>query len=390
MEEVLQLIPIKHDVFTYIFFLGSVQAFFLALIVGWKSQCSDRILILLCSFLVFIGALILDLFLVRSGHMRRMLWYNDITEWMVLGIGPLLYLISKSLISKKPILKKNILLHFSIPLFYLCYQLFYIFQPIEHKYNAYVGSFHKTLDFLSYEASIPSDPLLLKQYFERILLASILAYAIAGGILMVRSTKFPNWREVLVSDSKYTFILWSFGSLVFNGIVVTFLFLMMEESESHLFIGIMLTVEVSMLYLLFIGASNVFSSSWVADKYDTSGMKHRTAVDIFKQIEDLMDREKPYLMARYGLRDLAMTLDIPSNHVSQAINSSKAQNFNEYINMLRIQSAIELLEGGKSKTLTIEGIGKEVGFSSKSSFYAAFKKVTGSTPLIYDRELNAQ
>jgi YesN/AraC family two-component response regulator len=59
-------------------------------------------------------------------------------------------------------------------------------------------------------------------------------------------------------------------------------------------------------------------------------------------------------------------------------------NFNELTNKFRFEEVKMLLENAKQ--YSIEGIGYEVGFASKSSFYTLFKKHTGLTPKDYIRK----
>ena len=386
IDEALQLIPIRHDAFTYIFLIGAVQSFFLSLVVSWHARWHNQILVLLSFFLFTMGALILDLYLARSGMMRGVLWYNDSTEWMVLCLGPSLFLISEGLLSKSKLSFRRVTLHFTIPAIYFCYQFFYILQPIEHKYNAYINSFHPDLPLLEYVSYFQSDPLSLKHRFERLLLISILSYAVAGFINMLRNDRFPKWTEILTSYNKYTFILWSFGSLIFNGVALIILFILTEEDTSHIFTGVMLSAEVFLLSILFLSGSNIFTSSWVADKYDTSGIKDISVHSIMEGITRIMEEEPSYLIQKYSLNDLAGAMGLPANHISQAINVAQGKNFSDYINGYRIRAAMKVIEEGGSDHLTIEGIGHEVGFSSKSAFYGAFKKVTGQTPLAFKNE----
>ncbi len=53
---------------------------------------------------------------------------------------------------------------------------------------------------------------------------------------------------------------------------------------------------------------------------------------------------------------------------------------NNYINSFQEEYAKELFASDKYKNLSIEGIGMEAGFHSKSTFYAAFRKIEGTTP----------
>jgi AraC-like DNA-binding protein len=47
---------------------------------------------------------------------------------------------------------------------------------------------------------------------------------------------------------------------------------------------------------------------------------------------------------------------------------------------LRIDYAKEILINGEAEKLSMDGISNKAGFSSRSTFYTAFKSVTGSTP----------
>jgi YesN/AraC family two-component response regulator len=70
-----------------------------------------------------------------------------------------------------------------------------------------------------------------------------------------------------------------------------------------------------------------------------------------------------------------------------AINKHYHKNFNTYINEFRIKKAQELLKTDILADLSIEGLSREVGFHSKASFYTAFKKATGRTPMTYHTEV---
>jgi len=86
--------------------------------------------------------------------------------------------------------------------------------------------------------------------------------------------------------------------------------------------------------------------------------------------------EKPDLT----ILDISEGINIHPKRISGAINNNLNQNFNTYINSFRIEKAKALLNSEATHNLSIEGIGSEVGFQSKSTFYDAFKKVTGTTP----------
>jgi len=91
-----------------------------------------------------------------------------------------------------------------------------------------------------------------------------------------------------------------------------------------------------------------------------------------------------------GYRDSELSLSTLSKHigklpnyVSQSLNMQLEQTFFDYVNRWRVQDAMRLLEQSSENVLTISN---EVGFNSRSSFYTAFKKVTGNTPTAYRKQ----
>ena len=386
MEEALHLIPIRQDVYTLIFWSASWLSFFLSAVILFKSKLKSQIFILLAFVQFIMGALVYDLYLARSGHMKNALWYNDITEWMVLCIGPGLFLLSKILLSKKSVRPNEIFGNFAAPLLYLTYQLFYIVQPIEAKYNAYVDSFHKGIPLLKCASDIPSDPLYLKSEFEKLILLSVVGYAIAAARMVFKNPSFPKGRELFREFSRFSFIVWSLGSLFFNGILLFLLFVFMEEDQSHIYIGLVVSIEIIALTGFFILSSKAFTTTWVTDKYDTSSLSKKKVASIIDMVEKAILNESMFLKPGLSLKDLSESLNVPSNHISQAINVDRNQNFNDYVNSFRINAAIQLIQSEVSNQLTMEGIGKQVGFSSKSAFYGAFKKATGKTPTQFKSE----
>ncbi len=110
---------------------------------------------------------------------------------------------------------------------------------------------------------------------------------------------------------------------------------------------------------------------------------------LMMKIENHMTRTESFMNPDLTIMDLAEGINGHPKSVSIAINSNSKQNFNSYVNQFRIEKAISLLTKKKMENLSIEGIGKEAGFHSKSAFYSAFKKFTGTTPSKYKENVIA-
>jgi AraC-like DNA-binding protein len=104
---------------------------------------------------------------------------------------------------------------------------------------------------------------------------------------------------------------------------------------------------------------------------------------LMNQIEDYVVSTESFMSAELTIIDLAEKLKEHPKRISTAINTILNKNFNTYINQHRIKKAERLLKNKSLDNFSIEGIGKEVGFNSKSAFYSAFKKMTGMTPTAY-------
>jgi len=103
------------------------------------------------------------------------------------------------------------------------------------------------------------------------------------------------------------------------------------------------------------------------------------------QLEALMVNEKLYLNDGIKLNDLAIALKTNQAYLSQLINKHYSMSYTEYINSFRIKEACLLIQNNTNKSFTIDHLYSKLGYKSKSTFYAAFKKQTGVTPAEYIR-----
>lgn len=92
---------------------------------------------------------------------------------------------------------------------------------------------------------------------------------------------------------------------------------------------------------------------------------------------------KYYTNPDLDIRTLSRQLQLPYHELSSYINQHFGQNFNTFINALRIQEVVSALETQQHQSYTIMGLAQKAGFKSASAFYAAFKKEKGTTPSAY-------
>ena len=105
--------------------------------------------------------------------------------------------------------------------------------------------------------------------------------------------------------------------------------------------------------------------------------------ELNQTIIDYLNTNKPYLNPDFDISDIAFDLKIPQNHVSYCISNIMNTRFSKLKAELRIQHAIELLKKGQNSSITIDGIGTQSGFKTRSYYYEVFKKETGYTPSEY-------
>ena len=99
---------------------------------------------------------------------------------------------------------------------------------------------------------------------------------------------------------------------------------------------------------------------------------------IHDRIMELMNEEKVYQDMDLSIDTLADKLCISANQLSQFLNEIMGMDFRNFINTYRVEEAKRLLTEKPQESVI--SICFEVGFGSKSTFNATFKKYTGFSP----------
>jgi AraC-like DNA-binding protein len=124
-------------------------------------------------------------------------------------------------------------------------------------------------------------------------------------------------------------------------------------------------------------------SAFSNQKYTDKKVNEEDAQWMLGKLEKLMEEKEIFKNPNLKLNDLAKEINVSGHQLSQLLNDNLEKNFTLFINEYRINEACKILS---TKTnLTVEAIGDEVGFNSKSTFFATFKKIKGMTPNIYQQ-----
>lgn len=118
-------------------------------------------------------------------------------------------------------------------------------------------------------------------------------------------------------------------------------------------------------------------------KYQKSGLDEARSAQIAQRLRRLLDDERCYLEPTLDLPSLARRLAVRPQELSEVISTVFGSTFYELINHSRVEAAKTLLQGDEGRRRKMLDIALSVGFSSQSTFYSQFKKLTGSTPVTY-------
>lgn len=105
--------------------------------------------------------------------------------------------------------------------------------------------------------------------------------------------------------------------------------------------------------------------------------------ELLKKVNTLMVTRKPFTNQGLKLDELAAQTNMTRHTLSRLLNEEYSHGFSQYVKEYRVREAQRLI--ATRPELSLEGIGYEAGFRSKSAFFEAFKKVVSCTPAEYKK-----
>ena len=119
-------------------------------------------------------------------------------------------------------------------------------------------------------------------------------------------------------------------------------------------------------------------------KYKDSTLSDDDKTDIISRIRSTLQDCDEIFSPDFTIQRLAELVGVKSRQVSQVVGEKTDGNFNVLINEFRIKEACRRINDAEHyANYTLEAISHEVGFKSRSSFNASFRRFTGLTPSEY-------
>lgn len=227
-------------------------------------------------------------------------------------------------------------------------------------------------------------PKLWNNYFVQIIYAEWFAYLVASGLVLKHILKKLFAKDYKMKASEI-WLLTVFGS---TALIFAFFQLALWRASFSLYLNGSLAFSFCLYMVVFTllyrkKTSDLFILG--QSKYPNKKVSDQEANTLFARLEKIMTEKELYKNPDLKLNELSKETNISSHQLSQLLNDNLGKNFTTYVNEFRINEACKIM--ASSNRLTLESVGYEVGFNSKSTFFATFKKLTGTTPANHQQKI---
>ncbi|HKP71491.1 MAG TPA: helix-turn-helix domain-containing protein [Pyrinomonadaceae bacterium] len=371
--------------------LGSAQALLLAFaLLGIKREdgAANRVL----AALTMTMAIIIFGAVLRTSHYELVFPHlSRVHDPFVFLVGPLLFLYLRTLVRRERALARTDYLHFLPFAACVVYLLPYYLRSSRYKLDYMVAEYyHPSLGHWYYVRSA----LLLLQFAAYLSLVAALVVGYSRGLKSKGEARTAAERAVLF---QVRFMGVGFLVLFVIGLLR---YTLDQTARTNLLVPLGASVLVYTLGYLGLRRPEVLTGvkesttktdgetgdpaeSLPAKKYEKSTLTPERAERYLQKLLRHMEAEKPYVDGELTLPKLAERLSIPAPHLSQVINERLGQNFFDFVNTYRVEEAKRRLLDPALSHYSVLAIAEEVGFNSKSSFNAVFKKHVQMTPSEY-------
>lgn len=126
------------------------------------------------------------------------------------------------------------------------------------------------------------------------------------------------------------------------------------------------------------------------EKYKRSRLQENYKQKVKQKLIDLFETEKPYLDSELSIGKIAEMLRVSRHELTEVLNTVLHKNFYQFVNEYRVEAVKKMLSNPRRKNISIEAIGFDCGFNSKSAFFSVFKAITGMTPAQFKEKQSNQ
>ena len=344
---------------TFIFFGGALS--FLMALEQVTGRETGRLNILSFSLLVCNGLIILGVGLSVNQFQASCPIIGFLFFTALFGVGPLNLFYYHSLMDPELPLSYKTKVHILPCAIIFLFDIMFLFQPFAFKQNLIKGML--------------TDPM-----------GSPLTILVAIGWIHVIS--------YLVFLLMVELALWKREEIRSEVRIIAFINLMAIVSVAVLGVGFVFTmipltlaggIMLSLIHVLIFLARHRYPQFFQILKHEIKQKRYeRTLLAgvntelIYTRLMELMKEEQLFKDMELNLKTVAGLLAITPHQLSQFLNEHLNLDFRNFINRSRVEEAQRLLRSDPD--MSILTICFEVGFNSKSTFNAAFKKLTGMTP----------
>ncbi|QKX06750.1 AraC family transcriptional regulator [Aquimarina sp. TRL1] len=222
-----------------------------------------------------------------------------------------------------------------------------------------------------------SDPIFYKKYILKAINIQWAIYVLIATISYIKHLR----KDTEAAREKNRSIHWWLGSLLIAVYIQWIIYFFI--SYTYFVVGsIVFSVLFYMFYLFLLKRkkerNHIFEPN---SKYNKKKIEDETASTLITTLTSIMTDQQLYKNSGLKSSDIAMQLGISTHQFSQLLNDNLDKSFAAFINAYRVEEAKRLIK--ENTKYTLEAIGKESGFNSKSTFYNSFKRVVGMTPSVY-------
>lgn len=335
--------------------------------------------------------------LVKFPHLLRVM-----SPWIYL-VGPLFYLYIRNILEGSSKLKKIDFLHFLPAILHFLELIPFYLLPLEEK-RAVVQMIAKDFNDLFFKGSgiIPIQFHYTLRTIQSLIYIFLIGFLLKDVILKRR--KVNSWVKVVAIA--YVLIVILFVGLYVIGVA------RFDPNLKQL--GILLVVNIYGLIVISVFGfqiitrpnalkqhkyktsrdekSYMLDSSDGSDYYQVLVEKYTEArlEEITSELIKLVSNPIFFTNPAIKIVDIANDLGYPSRAINTLLLNRIGMRFQDLLNKYRVDYVKQLIQAGRHETHTIESLGMESGFSSRSSFFRIFKDLEGLTPSDFAEKINSK